>query len=542
MLIYTLALPISFLLQTILLIDECVVGFSMWPSKDQNSNVMNIGYHKVQVSKYGALNSSDVDFNQDKRKTETAVLVRNKAKIFLTTVTKFAPEIRRYFAIRTTPMQKHKRGKATALFAANFCVMGGKCALPCTLSLLISRGSGLDSGGGNVHEKIAKVIGLSTFSIALGKLLLGPIIDKVGGVICLKVALLILSILMGTIASTSSFQVFSVSLFLIDFIFSSAWAASLNIIQSTFSENEWPGCISLLAIASRTGNAISFLIFASLISHAQSPFSRMNIKGQPWRIVFLFGAAMQILPLALLSFFDQKECINDTGDKSLGIIEQESITNNPPLKKTSLTVLRQEIRKPQFWLYLTSRSCLMVIASFLLFVPSYMSNCFGMSSAAAARVGSVYAVGSMVSISMGAKLFSSLSSAGKISLVIGMMGSLILCSLLHMGHISGVFQLSSTAGALSMFFWGLAFSIPFYIPPSLYALKHGGKESSATIADSFDVVGFLLLAFFNKYVTSLPQEVVTSWLRPFEILLSSSVVSLVTLGTALRLDREVVNT
>jgi hypothetical protein len=35
------------------------------------------------------------------------------------------------------------------------------------------------------------------------------------------------------------------------------------------------------------------------------------------------------------------------------------------------------------------------------------------------------------------------------------------------------------------------------IPPSLYALSRGGTESSATIADVFDIGGFALLAAFK---------------------------------------------
>jgi len=43
-------------------------------------------------------------------------------------------------------------------------------------------------------------------------------------------------------------------------------------------------------------------------------------------------------------------------------------------------------------------------------------------------------------------------------------------------------------------------AIPFYLPASMFALKRGGKDGSATIADAFDVCGFGLLAVFNGIV------------------------------------------
>ena len=88
----------------------------------------------------------------------------------------------------------------------------------------------------------------------------------------------------------------------------------------------------------------------------------------------------------------------------------------------------------------------------------------------------------------------------------------------------------------SMFLWGVAFSIPFYIPPSMYALKRGGRKSSATIADAFDLVGFVLLAGFNGFVASRKQNVLMEWFKPFGVLLGCSIVSLLTLLLGLVFD------
>ena len=175
----------------------------------------------------------------------------------------------------------------------------------------------------------------------------------------------------------------------------------------------------------------------------------------------------------------------------------------------------------------------MIVASFLLFVPSYMTNAFGMSSSSAARVGSIYALGSLISVSLGAKRFSASDKKTKIIISLMLLGSLLGCCFLQLAHISGRIIMSPACGAISMFVWGFAFSIPFYIPPSMYALRRGGRQSSATIADAFDFVGFMMLAWFNGFVASRPQDILSSWYSPFAVLTGCSLLSLLSLVAAL---------
>jgi len=118
-----------------------------------------------------------------------------------------------------------------------------------------------------------------------------------------------------------------------------------------------------------------------------------------------------------------------------------------------------------------------------------------------------------------------------------MLGLLMGCCVLQMAHVAGVVVLSKAVGMGSMFVWGLAFSIPFYIPPSLFALRRGGRQSSATIADAFDLGGYTLLAIFTGFVVSRQQpQQMMSWYLPFKILLISTIVSIISLPIALFLE------
>ncbi len=302
----------------------------------------------------------------------------------------------------------------------------------------------------------------------------------------------------------------------------------------------------LLAVAGRVGNASSFFAFASVLQFVQQKQAALNNGANDfsWRLVFGVSSLIQLIPLIALTCY-QRSTVRSlpVGDS----VSSEDLCNNrrednndipssPSSSRTikdSLVVLKEEAKNLSFWMHLISRSSLMIIASFLLFVPSYMANAFGMTSGDAARVGSLYALGSLLSVSFGAKRFSAMTMKNKVVSTIGLLGSLLVCSLMQVAHINGTLTMTSFGGALSMFLWGVTFSIPFYIPPSMYALRRGGSESSATIADAFDFFGFFMLALFNGFVASRQQELLLSWLAPFRILSGFSALSLVCLVIAI---------
>ena len=82
-------------------------------------------------------------------------------------------------------------------------------------------------------------------------------------------------------------------------------------------------------------------------------------------------------------------------------------------------------------------------------------------------------------------------------------------------------------------------AIPFYLPASMFALKRGGKDGSATIADAFDVCGFGLLAVFNGYVARvLDVKTKQAWLPVFLYMLGGSVAAMVSQFGAIWLEGE----
>ena len=113
-----------------------------------------------------------------------------------------------------------------------------------------------------------------------------------------------------------------------------------------------------------------------------------------------------------------------------------------------------------------------------------------------------------------------------------LLGATTASSVAQLGHVSGWWHLSCRVFCALFFLWGIGFAVPFYIPPSLYALKEGGRESSATIADVFDCAGFAALAAFNCHVAGIPHHVAKAWIPTFTICTAMSILSLSALSIA----------
>ena len=165
-----------------------------------------------------------------------------------------------------------------------------------------------------------------------------------------------------------------------------------------------------------------------------------------------------------------------------------------------------------------------------------MNSVYGASTSVSAAVGTVYALGCLLSVTLGSNVYARLSKKRKALSVLTLLGASTISSISQLGHMAGWWQLSTAFSAASFFLWGFSFAIPFYIPPSLYALSRGGVDSSATIADVFDIGGFALLAAFNGYVAGISHASAAAWIATFRITTGCSVIALASLTLGVLLD------
>lgn len=466
------------------------------------------------------------------------------------------------------------RGISFSLFLTYLTVMGAKCALPSTLAMLTAPNSGLahHSAVLSRQDVISRLLALSTVSIAAGKLLLGPVIDSLGGIFSLQLCLSTLCICLGSIGfgtqTCPTLTAFAMYWIVVDFAFSACWAACVKTIRDYMPEERWSKEIGRLAMAARSGNAISFAFFAWLLQWASSGVTSQAAGAvqvdASWRWAFRSSGVVQLIPLVMLSLFGRKGGSKISTDNDVVNTDNNQHKSKSTLKD-SLAILFGQSRTLEFWLHLIARSIMMILVSFLLFIPSFMSQCYEMSSASSARVGSMFALGCLLSVSILAErsypsLATNLNSGKKSRSMpvyrrkaysmLGFLALATICLVLQTAFLQNIIILSPAVGTLLMFLFGFGLAIPFYLPSSMFALKRGGKDGSATIADSFDVCGFGLLAVFNGIVARVLHvsgEVGSegmllsrkrAWLPVFKWMLGGSIAAMASLFGAVWLEGE----
>jgi len=356
----------------------------------------------------------------------------------------------------------HTKTLSASLFLTYLTVMAAKCALPSTLALLTAPNSGLlhHSTMLSRQDVISRLLALSTVSIATGKLLLGPVIDSLGGISSLQIALTILFTCLGSIGTQTlcpTLISFAIYWIIVDFAFSACWAACVKSIRDYLPEESWSREIGRLAMAARLGNTISFTAFASLLQWA-STISTIQVTNSVWRLVYRASSIIQLVPLIMLTYF---------GKKKSRISDPQSKSKERSTLRQSLSILGQQSKRLEFWLHLISRSIIMVLVSFLLFIPSYMTQCFDMSSGASARVGSAFAMGCLLAVStLSEKTYPSdvtreRSSRSKTYrrkafAMTGFLTTATICLILQTAYLQNMVSLTPVLGTLLMFLFGFS--------------------------------------------------------------------------------------
>ena len=338
---------------------------------------------------------------------------------------------------------------AFTLALSYFTIMGAKCALPTVLPMLLSTstsssGSSSSSSltfapGQDPTTSLQQMVTWSTIAIAVGKLVLGPLIDAVGGSWALTSLLTLLSSLFLVLSVTTRFTTFGRAYIAIDFFFSAGWPACIHAIHQYFAPQQWGARIGQLAMGARAGNAVAFAVFAQLLQQPQSSFNNKWTtqwfpscwQDQAWRRIFALCSVIQWIPLILLSLFCKHH--NHRLTRTLTTMTTTPLTpesnNNSSNNKTPIqtkpvgpsfsslwsslqrtwSIAWGQAQTVDFWLQFINRSVLMVFASMLLFVPTVLCQLYQTSSAVGAQAGSLYATGCLLAVWLGAQPYATLA-------------------------------------------------------------------------------------------------------------------------------------
>jgi hypothetical protein len=83
---------------------------------------------------------------------------------------------------------------------------------------------------------------------------------------------------------------------------------------------------------------------------------------------------------------------------------------------------------------------------------------------------------------------------------------LLLCALVPFVLSLGPSVLPQLAVVPLTVLWGLAYALPFYIPPGEFAMQIGGKKGTALFTNIFDASGFAASALWNPWASALAKN------------------------------------
>jgi hypothetical protein len=324
------------------------------------------------------------------------------------------------------------------------------------------------------------------------------------------VTMLMVSILLYACSISSSVQIFGTYWIIINFVYASCWGAVSKIVRQKFHRREWAGQLGLIAASSRLGSLGSAILYGGILERAKksavSPTSSSS-----WRTVFRVSATIQGVVFLMYVMCDR--FLLDKKNKIKRVRSTNEIKESDDIPETVSQVLRRISIDPKFWLMLAGKVSLMTVGQFISFIPLYLNTGHFMPDNEAAMKSSIFAMGSLISSVFGTRVYQTLSGNSQIrAITICNLFGFILPGILTLHHLTSIpstsisvlkflinFQLSQPIVLGILFFWGMAWALPFYLPAGVMALTLGGVNHAALLTNLFDAIGFLAASVLSYY-------------------------------------------
>jgi len=175
----------------------------------------------------------------------------------------------------------------------------------------------------------------------------------------------------------------------------------------------------------------------------------------------------------------------------------------PPAEKTVSAL--SAFMSFDFWLMLIPKAVLFTYTQFFMnYIPQLLNVSYGYDHGTSATLGGVAQGGSVVGLLVvGNMFYKSLPKGEKVLLVFAL---LAMCAVVPFALSLGPAVLPKSAVVPLTVLWGLAYALPFYIPPGEFAMQVGGKASTALFTNIFDAAGFAASAVWNPWASGIAKS------------------------------------
>jgi len=337
-----------------------------------------------------------------------------------------------------------------------------------------------------------------TLGALAGKLIWGPLADKMGGRFTFLIGILLTAIFVTAFGLSPNVLAFTSFSFLLYCTKSSGWPGMTKLIGQWYHPKRYGRVWSILATSSRFSVVLATLFFGWLLSFIH------------WRMVAIIAAFFALIIFVGCYFYLQDspedsallqlaEGDSDNPNNALVFTDELPKTNNHhPLTNTSTTVgLIFFVKSPRVWLVVIMLMVLTCMMAFLDFVAVYLMESYQLTPSQAAMASTVFPVGSLVGLFAAMAFYDRFSKRGiraalTVSLTLSLVSVLIL-QYLPLFELTA--QLNYYLALVAIFIFAFSISPAYYLPMSIFSIEYGGPHS-ATLVCLIDAFGFAASAAF----------------------------------------------
>eukprot|EP01006_Ploeotia_vitrea_P007964 TRINITY_DN18709_c0_g1_i1.p1 TRINITY_DN18709_c0_g1~~TRINITY_DN18709_c0_g1_i1.p1 ORF type:complete len:467 (-),score=53.94 TRINITY_DN18709_c0_g1_i1:234-1634(-) len=346
----------------------------------------------------------------------------------------------------------------------------------------------------------------------IGKVASGPLIDTFGGRVMALISIAVRAILVATFMFDTA-ELFVLFVFVwgvINFTYGFVWA-SYTKIASGYPPHRQGLIFGVLALGSRAGVTGSLFLFAGMLL--------LDIK---WQLIFLVASGAMVF-IFFLNFWllhpraesdmPQPESnmvpLRDDADvdeeaQSEGSLEIDKLLRHPLDNATWLQAILYFLTLPDFWLIGCIQAIAAPAADFYTVIGNFFKKEFNFSPGKADAWGNIFTITCAVSAMGGGIIYDQLRPWKRLRYWF-----VVLLAGLWLGSTAALYLLADSEVqdpvpyVIAFGTYGLGCAFFYYIPFSLFSIKHGGRKYIATVNVLIDTLGYAGDASFFAVVSKL---------------------------------------
>jgi OPA family sugar phosphate sensor protein UhpC-like MFS transporter len=332
------------------------------------------------------------------------------------------------------------------------------------------------------------ILAYGTVGAMVGKLIWGPLADKIGGRLTFLIGIVLTALLVATFGLSQNVMAFTVCSALLYCTKSSGWPGMTKIVGNWYRPRQYGRVWSILSTSSRASVVLGTLFFGWLLAFFD------------WRTVAFLAAAMALIVYAVCRFFLQDkptdpDFLND--DKEITAAFADKRTH--PLDGTSLWGgLRAFTGSIRVWCVIAMLMALTCAMAFLDFLPAYLMENFQLKPYQASMASFFMPLGSLIGLVVSIVCYDWFSRQQLRAVLTATLAVATLCivclQFLPQLGISSAWNFRIAMGLILLF--GVTTSPAYYIPMSIFSIEFGGPHS-ATLVCLIDMFGFAASASFG---------------------------------------------